>query len=123
MQRAVHGAVGGRPRRCINISLVIIINKINGISSFNVYKFILQVELLHELAFRWDDISDVLMVSRVTLSRRVKESGMTTGQYSEVSDEELDRIMAKLVKDFPKNGIVMMWDHHSLEKGYCVTPC
>jgi len=50
--------------------------------------------LLHfrELGFNWKQISSLLLVSRTTLWRRVKELGLTgiTG-YSDISDEELDQ--------------------------------
>ena len=52
--------------------------------------------LLHfrDLGFRWKDISAMLLVSRWTISRRVKEFGIegVTG-YSNISDDELDQII------------------------------
>ena len=69
------------------------------------------MEFLREVPFTWDEIADVLMISRTTLWRRMKELGITTGQYSDVSDAELDSIITTLVKNFPNSGITMMWGH------------
>ena len=41
----------------------------------------------------------------------MKELGITTGRYSDVSDAELDSIITTLVRNFPNSGITMMWGH------------
>ena len=51
------------------------------------------------------------MISRTTLWRRMRELGITTGRYSDVSDSELDSIITTLVRNFPNSGITMMWGH------------
>ena len=57
----------------------------------------------------WEQVADVLMVSRTTLWRRLTEIGISLSSYSDISDSELDGVMELLVRDFPRNGIVMMW--------------
>jgi len=71
----------------------------------------MQVEFLRELGFSWEEIADVVMISRTTLWRRLKELGITTGQYADISEAELDSIMSTLVRNFPNSGITMMWGH------------
>ena len=41
----------------------------------------------------------------------MRELGMTTGRYSDVSDAELDSIITTLVRNFPNSGITMMWGY------------
>ena len=51
----------------------------------------------------------MLLVSRTTLWRRFSQQGITLSSYSDINDCELDGVMELLVKQFPYNGIVMMW--------------
>ena len=69
----------------------------------------MQVELLRDMHYTWPQVADVLMVSRTTLWRRLTELGIPLSSYSDISNEELDGVMELLVRDFPNNGIVMMW--------------
>ena len=57
----------------------------------------------------WQQVADVLMVSRTTLWRRLTELGIPISTFSNISDTELDGVVELLVKDFPNYGIVMMW--------------
>ena len=59
--------------------------------------------------YTWQQVADVLMVSRTTLWRHLTQLGIPLSSYSSISDSELDGVMELLVKDFPSNGIVMMW--------------
>lgn len=68
------------------------------------------VELLREIRFSWSHVAEVLMVSRTTLWRRLKELGLTI-PHSDITDPELDGVMEALVHQYPRNGIVMMWGH------------
>ena len=53
-----------------------------------------------ELGFPWKEIADLLLVSRWTILRRVKEYGLQEILgYSKVSDDELDII----ILDYRKN--------------------
>ena len=61
------------------------------------------------MRYTWQQVADVLMVSRTTLWRRLTELDIPLSSYSDISDAELDGVMELLVRDFPNNGIVMMW--------------
>lgn len=71
----------------------------------------LQVEMMRELGYSWDQVSSALMVSRTTLWRRLRDLGIQITAYTSISDSELDNIMSGLVRRFPRNGVVMMWGH------------
>ena len=71
----------------------------------------LQVELLREMRYSWDQIAEVLMVSRTTLWRCLNELGLTLSSYSDITDSELDGVLEILVKNYPRSGIMMMWGH------------
>ena len=51
-----------------------------------------QVELMRSCGYKWEDIADVLQVSRITLWRRVKEMGNPLERYTEISDADLDAV-------------------------------
>ena len=59
--------------------------------------------------YSWQQVADVMMVSRCTLWRRLTELGIPLSTFSNISDNELDGVVELLVKDFPNYGIVMMW--------------
>ena len=70
-----------------------------------------QIELLRELHYTWNEISSILVVSRTTLWRRLREAGVQLSPYTQLSDRELDDVMLSLVQRFPNNGTQMMWGH------------
>lgn len=59
--------------------------------------------------YSWQQVADIMMVSRCTLWRRLTELGIPLYMFSNISDTELDGVVELLVKDFPNYGIVMMW--------------
>ena len=61
------------------------------------------------MRYTWQQVTDVLMVSRTTLWRNLTELGISLSTYTDISGAELDGVMQLLVSDFPNNGIVMMW--------------
>ena len=69
---------------------------------YNIYNIINHFNIggtTEGMGYTWEQVADVLMVSRTTLWRRLTEIGIS----------ELDGVMELLVWDFPRNGIVMMW--------------
>ena len=60
-------------------------------------KYLISEETLinyRELGFTWTEISDMLLVSRWTIRRRIKEYGLENVLgYSKISDEELDKLI------------------------------
>ena len=77
-----------------------------------------KMELLKEMEYTWEQVADVLMVSRTTLWRRLTEIDISLSSYS---DSELDGVMELLVRDFPRNGIVMMWGQFQLTKSTSIS--
>lgn len=67
--------------------------------------------MLRELRYTWEQISGALMISRTTLWRRLRELGIHTSSYTQISDADLDSAMSTLVRRFPNNGTTMMWGH------------
>ena len=61
------------------------------------------------MRYTWQQVADVLMMSRTTLWRRLKEVGMPLSLYNDITESELDGVVELLVRDFPTYGIVMMW--------------
>ena len=45
-----------------------------------------QVELLRSAGYTWNEVADCFLVSKATIWRRLKEAGVTTQKYSDISD-------------------------------------
>jgi len=58
-----------------------------------------------------EEIANALMVSRTTLWKRMRELGITTCLYCDVSDAELYSIITTLLRNFPNSGITLMCRH------------
>jgi len=68
--------------------------------------------MLKEMRYTWTEIADVLLMSRTTLWRRLRDLNMVPlTSYTEITNDDLDATMTILVTRFPQNGIVMMWRH------------
>ena len=65
-----------------------------------------QIEALREIHFSWSSIARLLGVSERTLERRRREFQMPIGKacYSDISDEELDRIVSQIIGLTPNAG-------------------
>lgn len=66
-----------------------------------------QVELLRSTGFTWNEVADSMMVSRATLWRRVRESGLTLDSFTDVSDRELDAAVRDFRSRHPHCGQVI----------------
>ena len=74
-----------------------------GRPSFDIPKE--QIELFLEYNFSLPQISEMLGVSLNTVSRRLKDYGLSvTRTYSTISNPELDEITQQLVSEFPNCG-------------------
>ena len=71
----------------------------------------LWIETLRELRYTWEQISSALMVSRTTIWRHFQQLGLQMSSYTQITDSDLDCVMATLVRRFPNNGTSMMWGH------------
>ena len=70
-----------------------------------------QVELLREMRYSWSQVADVMMISRSTLWRQLRETGISFSRYSNIDDNELDAVITLQVRNFSRYGSVMMWGH------------
>ena len=52
-----------------------------------------QVELLRSSEFTWEEVAQILGISRTTLWRRVQELGIPMCKYSDISDHDLDHLV------------------------------
>ena len=78
------------------------------------------VEFLRGLNFKWTKISDILGVSRSTLYRRLDEAGVSQQcRYTNITDEQLDRVMLHIKENHPNDGEKIMIGHLHRE-GICV---
>ena len=51
------------------------------------------VELLRSSEFTWEEVAQILSISRTTLWRRVQELGIPMCKYSDISDHDLDHLV------------------------------
>ena len=70
-----------------------------------------EVEYLRSLQFTWEDIANLLGVSRSTIYRRVKECGLPIQGYSDISDQNLDSAISEIKAMYPNDGEVLMSGH------------
>ena len=69
------------------------------------------IEFLMSLGFFWTDIAGMLNISRSTLYRKVRMSGLRFDNYTHINDGELDRVIAQCKADHPEVGEVMVCGH------------
>ena len=75
-----------------------------------------------EASFTQHDISKIIGVSTKTVSRRMQEFGILQEipKYTEIGNQELEKIVQQVVSEFPNSGIRMVRGH-LLSKGIKVT--
>lgn len=74
----------------------------NGFSMFDIPKFYL--DNLLENGFKIADIANLLQVSESTIYRRMVRYGLSKREFSDISDEELDKEIGDVIKNFPLCG-------------------
>ena len=67
--------------------------------------------MMREQGYTWKRIADTLMVSRVTIWRRLRHLGIQCSRYTSITEPELDSVVSNLVRRFPLNGVIMTWGH------------
>lgn len=77
----------GRPRLIVNIE---------------------QVELLRTTGFAWEEVSQVIGVSRTTIWRRFHKLGIPLHKYSDISDSSLDYQIVEIQRNNPNIGVAML---------------
>ena len=86
---------------------------------FSSIKRLLQVSihqlefLRNRMRFNWSQISRMLLVSRTTLWRRIRnlESFFSRHHYTAITDSDLDELIRGLRQGFPNSGISMILGH------------
>lgn len=71
--------------------------------------------LLHNLGNSWKGVADALGVGRSTLYRHLEQANLSPSrpQYSTISDDELDEVVAAISLQHPFSGISIMRGHLS----------
>lgn len=69
------------------------------------------VEFLRSLKLTWTKIAQVLNVSGHTIYRRLKDEGRYFEIYTNISDQEVDRIVSDIKLEHPNDGEVLMAGH------------
>ena len=71
-----------------------------------------EVELLRHLRFSWSKIAVILGVSRSTLYRRLEGEGISRESfYSDISDNQLDKVIEEIKETHANDGEVLMAGH------------
>ena len=69
------------------------------------------IELLRSCGYTWNEVADALQVSRATIWRRLRESGLDMQRYSDISDDELDMIVGRFQSENPNYGQQLLIGH------------
>lgn len=72
------------------------VNKMRYNVVYIIISLYLQVELLREMRYTWQEVADVLMMSRTTLWRRLKDVDIPLSLYNDITESELDGVMELL---------------------------
>ena len=85
-----YSGAAGRPRIIVNIDTV---------------------EFLRSCGYTWNQVAHALQVSRSTLWRRLKEADYEIKKYTDISDDELDSIVAQIQRGNPNCGLQLMYGY------------
>ena len=69
------------------------------------------VEFLRSCGYTWNQAAHALQVSRSTLWRQLKEADYEINKYTDISDDELDSIIAQIQRESPNCGLQLMYGY------------
>ena len=79
-----------------------------------------EVMELRALNYNWTKIAAIMNISRATLYRKLNEAGISTNDYSQVTNQQLDELVASIKQDHPYDGEILL-NGHLRSKGIRVT--
>ncbi len=95
---SVRSGRAGRPLLALNIELI---------------------EFLRSSGYTWQEVCSVIGVSRSTVWRRLKDSGIEMDKYTDISDSQLDDVVRRVQQQHPNVGQVMLQGFLK-QQGVCV---
>ena len=69
------------------------------------------IEFMVEAGYTRTELCQSLGISRCTLWRRLKENNVVIEQFTDISDQDLDEIVAAIKSDHPRYGISLTLGH------------
>ena len=69
------------------------------------------VELLRSSDLTWEQVSQIVGVSRTTLWRKLHKLGIPLGKYSDIDNTELDQLVREVQLNNPNIGVSMLQGH------------
>ena len=70
-----------------------------------------EILALRALHYTWTKISEIMVISRSMLYRRLLDAGISTDDYSSISPTELDEVIKEIKSQFPNDAEVMLKGH------------
>ena len=67
-----------------------------------------EVELLRSAGYTWEEIAEIMAISRATLWRRLNELNIPLSKYSDITDRDLDVMVEGIQQANPTVGLVML---------------
>ena len=77
------------------------------------------IEFYRECGYTWNEVADILGVSRSTLWRRLKEASLHMNKYTDISDHDIDFIVAQIQREYPNCGQQMIYGFLKA-RGICI---
>ena len=69
------------------------------------------IEFLRGCGYKWSEVAAALQVSRSTIWRRLRDAGIQLNKYTDISEDELDSIVAHLQTQYPNRGQEMLYGY------------
>lgn len=66
---------------------------------------------LRRLHYKWTKIASILGISRATLYRRLDEAGISPNDYTPLTNDQVDNVLASIKRNHPNDGEVLLQGH------------